>query len=154
MSDPWDQLPGESPESYARFLTFRNLGPGRSLALACNIHTSAAKRRKTPYASGTWQDDSAKNEWVARATAWDIHQISAQGDELARLWVGILVSAATKAAQKLADPRCKPKDFAQALSVVEKLSPYLTPDVLRSLQPPSGDPQPVADTIPLRAACE
>lgn len=139
MAELWDRLDNEPPEAYARFLTYRNLGPGRTLALAEQTHQSSKKRKKT--IGGHWCGESSKYQWSDRAIAWDIDRLTKQGDELARLWVGILVSAATKAAQKLADPRCKPTTFAQCLAVVEKLSPYLTPDVLKSLQPAPPAPE-------------
>jgi hypothetical protein len=141
---PWDPRDGEPPEAYARFLSYRNLGPGRSLALAESVHSG--KRRQK--ASGNWFDDSAQYDWVSRAVAWDVHTLSAYGEELARLWVGILVAAARKCAQKLADPACVPKDFAQALAVVDRLAPYLTPDVLKALQPAVGpDAEPRAPAV-------
>lgn len=162
--EPWDQREGEAPESYTRFLIFRNLGPGRTLLLAAIEYralrpTNAKKRHSTQrYVPGHWGDDAKKNEWHERAVAWDIAQLTKQGDELCRYWVGILVSAARKAAIKLTDPRCNPKDFAQCITVIEKLSPYLTPDVLKSLQPAATSPEPEqvgSDTLPLRrAACE
>ena len=136
VAHPWDQRPDEPPEAYARFLTYRNLGPGRSLALANNVHVGAAKRRKSPNPSGQWQDDSVEYDWIKRAIAWDVHHLKDQGHELARMWMAVLLSAVTKAAQRLADPDCQPKDFTQALAVVDKLSPYLTPDVVhQALQP-------------------
>lgn len=148
---PWAQRPDESDEAYARFLLYRNLGPGRSLQLAYrtylktfrNAVPDATKGNKKPQVPGHWGDDSARHKWGDRAAAWDIAQLERQGPELARLWAGILVAAATKAAQKLAEPGCQPKDFMQALAVVDRLAPYLTPDALKHLQPtPDGPGEP------------
>lgn len=149
--NPWDQRPDESPEAYARFLSYRNLGPGRSLPLAEWTHGGARKSKKK-HASGNWCEDAVKHEWASRAGAWDVHTIREQGAELSRLWLGILVSAARKSAEALADPAVKPRDFAQAVSVIDRLSPYMTPDVLKALQPAgpaaragTGDPTGVPD---------
>jgi hypothetical protein len=136
---PWDQRPDEPPDAYARFLSYRNLGPGRTLPLAESCHGGATGRTKK-HASGHWTEACVRHEWVSRAAAWDIDQLKSRGPELARLWTGILVAAARKAAQKLADPACVPKDFAAAVAVIDRLAPYITPDVLAALQPPAGDP--------------
>lgn len=140
MQQAWDRRDGEPAEAYARFLTYRNLGPGRTLALAAQLHTGGSKRKKT--LAGHWCGESSKHDWIERATAWDIDRLTKQGDELCRYWIGILVSVARKAAERLADPRCKPTTFAQCINVIEKLSPFLTPDVLKSLQPAAPPPPP------------
>lgn len=147
MAELWRQREGESDEAYGRFLIYRNLGPGRSLQLAYetylatfrNSATDATKGHKRPQVPGHWGDDSARHEWCDRAAKWDVAQLEEQGVELARLWAGILIAAATKAAVKLADPRCKPKDFMQALAVIDRVAPYLTPDALKHIKPPAGD---------------
>jgi hypothetical protein len=154
---PWDQRPGEPPEAYARFLCYRNLGPGRSLPLARKAHATvqAGTNRKEPEgAGGQWNDDSAEYDWVARATAWDIHTLREQGGELSRLWLAIMVTAARKAAETLADPDCRPSGFSGALAVLDRLAPYMTPDVLRALQPARGDPHPAEPVPPARADVE
>lgn len=149
-AEPWAQLPGEPDEAYARFLLYRNIGPGRSQQAAYDTYLltfrnagppPAGKSAKKPQVPGHWNDDSAKYRWVDRATAWDIHQLQHQGPELARLWAGILIAAARKCAEKLAHPNCRPKDFMQALAVVDKLAPFLSPDAVKSLQPPAADPR-------------
>ena len=116
------------------------------------IFADATKGNKRPQVPGHWGDDSARHEWCDRAAAWDIGQLEAQGVELARLWAGILIAAATKAAVKLADPRCKPKDFMQALAVIDRVAPYLTPDALKHIQPPAGGdgaarPEPTRESV-------
>ena len=155
--NPWDQLPTEPDEAFARFLLYRNLGPGRSQQSAYETYLAtfrnaapkeltAGKSAKKPQVPGHWNDDSAKYRWVDRATAWDIDQLQRHGPELARLWVGILLVAARKCAEKLAQPGCRPKDFMQAIAVVDKLAPFLSPDAVKSLQPAAesgrGKPKP------------
>jgi hypothetical protein len=124
---PWDQRPDEPVEAYARFLTYRNLGLGRTLPLAESSHGRAANRKKTQ-ASGHWTNECSKFNWVARATAWDIEQLQNYGSELVPLWIGIMLDAARKTAQKLADPACVPGTFEEALRVHDRIAPYLTPD--------------------------
>lgn len=149
----WDRRPDESAESYARFLTYRNLGPGRTLVLAETLH-GVAKKRKITQPSGHWSEESSRHEWRDRAIAWDIHRLQSCGEELARLWMALLSSALTKAVERLADPSCRPKDFTQAVSVIDRLAPYITPDVLKSLQPapPPAPSEPERSTLPLDRA--
>lgn len=132
---PWDQQPGESAEAYARFLTYRNLGPGRSLALANRVHGTATARKKTQGANGSFTLDSTRHHWKDRADAWDVENLKAQGPELVKMWMSAVLLAVTKATQKLADPSCKPKTFKEALAVLDQLAGYLTPDVIQKLQP-------------------
>lgn len=150
---PWDQQPGEPNESFARFLLYRNIGPGRSQQAAYDTYLAtfrnaapaaapAAKGAKKPQVPGHWNDDSARWRWVDRATTYDLHVLHTHGERLAVLWVGILSAAAEKCAQKLADPRCKPRDFMQCVAVIDKLAAFLSPDAVKSLQPPAPPPGP------------
>lgn len=146
----WEQRPNESDESYARFLLYRNLGPGRSVQTAYNLYTQqfrnaaqghgpdAENSRKRLLVPGHWNVDSARHLWVDRSLAWDIDNLSRHGERLAALWIGILIKAAEKAAERLADPRVKPKDYMQCIALVDKLSAYLSPDAIRTLQPALG----------------
>lgn len=150
MADPWDQLPNEPNEAYARFMMYRNMGPGRTLLAAYSAHvatfrnaaTDAIKRQKTQQVPGHWGEDSARWRWGDRADAYDIHILHTHGEKLSKLWVGILVLAAEKCAQKLAQPGCRPKDFMQAVSVIDKLAAFLSPDAVKKLQPTFADPGP------------
>lgn len=145
-ANPWDQREDEQPEAYARFLIYRNLGVTRSLVDAYGAYLSlqpgAKKGNKKLLLPGSWAEDSSRFDWVARSTAWDVHHLSKQGPELVVLWTEILLQAARKAARKLADPRCKPTTFAGCLSVIEKLSPYLTPELCRALTDRHQEPEP------------
>jgi hypothetical protein len=143
-ANPWEKKDGEPDEAYARFLMYRGLGPGRSVLAAYNLFTrtfrnAAQNSPKTPtQVPGHWSDDCARWSWVDRAHAWDVHVLHTHGERLSVLWVGILTLAAEKCAQKLAQPGCRPKDFMQAVSVIDKLSAFLTPDAIKSLQPDHG----------------
>jgi hypothetical protein len=150
MGEPWDQLPTEPDEAYSRFLLYRNLGPGRSLHAAYLTYLTTFRNasddiqtgKKRQQVPGFWGADSGRWKWVDRANAWDHHVLHTHGERLSILWVGILTTAAEKCAQKLAQPNCRPKDFMQCMAVVDKLSAFLSPDAVQSIQPPAGDPGP------------
>lgn len=153
---PWGQQEGEPDDAFARFLLYRGLGPGRSVQAAYNYYVrtfrNAQPSTKTLPVPGHWGEESSRWGWVDRAYAWDVHVLHTHGERLGVLWVGILTTAAEKCAQKLADPRCRPKDFMQVMAVVDKLAAFLSPDAVKSLQPPAGPvgPKPKPD----RAAVE
>jgi hypothetical protein len=69
--NPWDRQTGEGTERWAAFLTYRDLGPGRSLVRA------AEEVGKTPSLIERW---SADDQWVDRVQAWDDH-LARVGDE-------------------------------------------------------------------------
>jgi hypothetical protein len=56
---PWDQLEGESDESYARFLIYRSLGPARTLLLGYIAFRGNASNQKKPphHAPKIWQEN-------------------------------------------------------------------------------------------------
>jgi hypothetical protein len=59
---PWEQQPRESPEDYARFQVYLQLGPTRSLAEAtqrCGLSLARLKQL------------SQRDRWLYRALAWD-----------------------------------------------------------------------------------
>jgi hypothetical protein len=137
---PWEQQPGEPPEAYARFLAYRNLGAGRSVAKA-----RGKTRKKTQSLSGQWTEDCAAYNWVSRARAWDIENLRQHGAQLAVIWANCVIAAAEKALEALRDPECKPKDFDSAVAAVEKLSKYVSADALIERDEPAGGPVPQAD---------
>jgi hypothetical protein len=87
--DPWDMQPGETDKSFAAFVAYRDLGPGRSVAKALPI------LGKKPNYTSTAQAWSRKFGWVMRADCWDAHQ-----DRSNR--AAILDESEKKARQKLA----------------------------------------------------
>ena len=71
----WAQQRGESAESFAGFVVFRDLGPARTLAEAQRLMGETQKgRKRTPknrHASGCMKRRSKRWNWFNRATAWD-----------------------------------------------------------------------------------
>jgi len=77
---PWDRRSGETARAFTAFSTYLRLGPRRSLAAA--FAADSAHRRNTGGTpeEGTpaprhWERWSAAHEWVARAEAWDQHEL-------------------------------------------------------------------------------
>jgi hypothetical protein len=74
----WDKRDNESPQAFAAFVAYRNLGPSRSVVKACK---EVGKTRATLH---PW---STQHDWVARAGAWDRYcdQQDQRRDEVERL---------------------------------------------------------------------
>lgn len=76
--NPWSRLPKESPEAFAAFICYRDLGIAeRSTARV------AQECRKTKGLMDRW---SRTHGWVSRAAAWDSHldRVAQQATEKAR----------------------------------------------------------------------
>src|SRR4051794_11269416 len=68
---PWDRRPDETPAAFRAFTAYVEMGPSRSLdAVGRQLYGSGRKRDAT----GRLQEWSMKNDWVARAAAYDAHQ--------------------------------------------------------------------------------
>jgi hypothetical protein len=127
----WDRLSGESEAQYARFLTYRNLGPARSLdaayRLACRSpDTLADEPADRSSAPGNWRKDCVQFEWVRRATAWDIANLEDAGRRVVAAYIALLESAFQRALEGLASPDCRPRTWAEiveALGVFGELVP-------------------------------
>lgn len=61
---PWEQQPSERPDSYEKFLAFRNFGPGRTLAAVSRL------LKQSPATIGVL---AHRHNWQGRARAWDNH---------------------------------------------------------------------------------
>ena len=87
----WDRLPEESPQAYAAFKAFRDLGEGRSF-----IATARALGR----ADSLVRRWATRHDWKSRARAWDLLQ--ARQDEAAiRLERDEVVRRQLKDAQRM-----------------------------------------------------
>lgn len=126
MPDPWDQLPGEPDASYARFLVYRNLGPGRSLRDAYG----ATKGRKR-HPSGHYQREAADYDWQARAQSWDVVQLREQGLRSAVMFFTGLERVLERSLAIL--EQAEPESFVEAVDVLERMAKYFDPNLVRDL---------------------
>src|SRR5262245_21439242 len=142
--NPWDQRPGESSAAYRRFLIYRDLGPGRSLRAA----DRAARRGREPYTkrhgntrcSGQWSDDCRHFDWVARAHAWDVHQLAAHGQAAVVAFVHALEAATAKLLQgidRLKGP-ANWKEVTASLLVLSSVIPAETIEALAAQRERAG----------------
>lgn len=60
--DPWDRQPGETSKAYEAFSIYRDMGADRT------VRATAEHLTKSEQLIKGW---SGKNNWVARAAAWD-----------------------------------------------------------------------------------
>jgi len=69
IKKPWEQWPDETDLSYSYFISYLEIGPGRSLPKVCQKYT-----KKDSYISQLkkW---SSKYDWVERASAYDEKQL-------------------------------------------------------------------------------
>jgi hypothetical protein len=133
--DPWEQLPGESVEAYARFLYYRNCGFGRSFRKAyrkylqaTDGYTGGVRGLQPP---GCWVRDAGDHFWKSRARAWDLRNLHTYGGRVAVLHTQALVSIAEKNAR--CARRMSPGDdgWPHLISSVRLVQEYLTPEVMR-----------------------
>lgn len=144
----WEQMTGESDESFARFLMYRNLGPSRSMRKAylrylqeADGFTGGAKRLHIP---GQWQRDSSNFFWVERAAAWDVRNLQAYGGRLAVLHTQAMVELAKKNCRYAR--RLKPGDdgYADMLRSVQVVAAFLTPEFVKGIADEGREPRRVA----------
>jgi hypothetical protein len=72
--DPWEQVKGESNRWYARFESFRLIGPNRSLLAAVNADRVARGVNRTRSVPQGWAKNAKHWHWRERAEAWDAAQ--------------------------------------------------------------------------------
>ena len=65
MADPWERQPEETPDAWAAFVQYRDMGSNRSTAKV------AQALGKTKTIMDRW---SSKHAWVRRCLAWDNEQ--------------------------------------------------------------------------------
>jgi hypothetical protein len=136
---PWDQLEGEPSPAYARFLVYRNLGPGRSLErayqafLSTIYQESAENRRKPPQLSGQWSDDSSRYGWVARAAAWDIEMLATAGEQIVINFIEAVRALSQKAVEALSRPEVKPDDWRDLLEAIRIVGDVLSVEAIATV---------------------
>src|ERR1700676_1258728 len=104
----WSQQLGETEESFAAFVVFRDLGPARRLAEAQRLMGKPEEGRERAtakrHASGCLKRRSKRWKWGDRAAAWDA-MIDAKR-------TATIVAAVRKEGQKLGARWGKPREFA------------------------------------------
>jgi hypothetical protein len=102
MGEVWEQLEGEPDAAYARFLSYRNLGPARSLNLAYQVRRGpsregpsvAGRRQKASKggqrAPGSWYQECVRFDWKRRAEAWDVHTFMGTGEQAVVMMVNLI----------------------------------------------------------------
>jgi hypothetical protein len=68
----WDRLPAETAKAYAAFSAYLALGPDRSIDRAFEQRQNSSK---TAARSRWWMEWSRQHGWVARAAAFDQHEL-------------------------------------------------------------------------------
>lgn len=129
----WDQQPNESNAAYARFLAYRNLGPGRTLERA------AQQNPRNSNSIATYERDSSTHNWVERATAWDVANLLVQGKRAATLYVAAVERAAERLLEAL-ESGVKPDDFNSITKALELLSKLFPGESIAYLAERSGKP--------------
>jgi hypothetical protein len=140
---PWDKLPEEPDEAYARFLVFRNLGVGRTIDAAyATIRTSAANRAKsrkgkksaksTTRASGQWFKDAATFHWAERAAAWDVEMLRVVVPETITAIFQAIDEFAKVTIETLRSGKVKPRTWVQAIGAITILAGFISPETARS----------------------
>jgi len=100
---PWHQSEDEPADRFAAFVEYLRLGPNRSLKKLWETGRSEGVIEVT---RGTLEIWSSTHGWVARAAAWDRHELAARID--ARIFVrervrGRVLQRANRLADKLCD---------------------------------------------------
>lgn len=135
---PWDRQRGEPQNAYVRFLIYRNLGPGRTLATAYAAYLvgqGVTERNGSQQASGQWAEDSARWDWPHRAASWDISSLADAGREVVAAYIAVLAQWAAG----LLQTDLKPETYAEWLEGAKTLSEYVPQEASR---------RPVADERP------
>lgn len=141
MANPWDKLNEESDANYVRFLIFRDVGVTRTVRKAYvewlkkeNLYPETPEGQKKVKANSTWVQACYQYRWVARALAWDIHNMS--------IHAGRVASIQTMSMQKFAEKtytaicNCKPGDpeWNAIINSLRVINEWLTPEAVHAIK--------------------
>jgi hypothetical protein len=122
---PWERQPAETSKQWLAFVTYRDLGPARTLAEVCRILYPGQRRTGRPI--GRVVAWSSKNHWVERAGAWDAEQdrINREAQYKARRdmterHLQQLLALQTKAVQRLLAMRPEELRPSEVLEVLDR----------------------------------
>jgi hypothetical protein len=135
---PWDQLPGESNESYARFLLYRNLGIRRSLKRAyakmladADLFSGDPRKLHLP---ANWRSDSSAHRWVARSSAWDLHHLAMHGSRVALLHIQAMLNITKKYLKATEEYKIGDDEWDNVLATSRHVAQFLTPEIVRDIE--------------------
>lgn len=81
IAQPWERKQGERNLWFDRFTRYRLMGPKRSLLGAVNAERRGAQRGATKSVPRTWADAFLREQWKARAEAFDQAERDRMEDE-------------------------------------------------------------------------
>lgn len=133
----WERRRGESKDSYARFLMYRNLGPSRSVEAA---YKAAAKSSKSQHVSGQWLADSSRWKWPDRAHDWDIDSLVQHGEETVLAFMEVMRVLARKVLARI--EKLDPADWSESLEAIKILSSFIPHEAIKQVNRSRGASQP------------
>jgi hypothetical protein len=137
-AQPWDRAPGESDDSYARFLYYRNAGVRRSFRKAYRQYladgdgyTGGVRGLHVP---GSWFRDSKEYFWVERVGAWDVRNLSAYGARVAALHAEAIAQIARKNLRAAGRSAPGEDDWQDLMASMRVVAAFLSPEVVKGVQ--------------------
>ncbi len=127
----YEQLPDEPDSSYAHFLYYKNLGPGRSLRIAYNKYLIDKGEAPAGTKCGSWGAESSDWDWVERARAFDISILENDGKDTVLAFLDALRHASAKAAEyiRLAGP----ESWGDALETLNVVGKFIPPETVAAI---------------------
>ncbi len=106
MAELWDQQQDENRVAYMQFLTYRNLGPTRTIdgAYRAYLKDFALSEKVPERAPGNWREASSEFQWKHRAEAFDLWRLCTYGNRAAVFY--------TYAVEKMAEKLARAVDLA------------------------------------------
>lgn len=127
----WDRQPGEPAAAYARFLIYRNLGPGRTLNAAYWVYTGAPEGTARRPAPGSWHRDSAMWNWPSRASDWDVTNLWDMGREIVITYFAAYKTLTDRTLETLTNPDTRPANWRDVLETLSLLDRLVTPEQVK-----------------------
>ncbi len=123
---PWERQKGEPQKFFTRFRVYRDMGPGRSVRLACEIKRLPGNVQKGTY--HTWATYASRWNWYQRAKAWD----DWREEEAQRAADAKAVQMAIDEAEHLAKEQVLMRQEGEALRTVARLLTLRILEVVRN----------------------
>ncbi len=128
MAEFWEQQPDESRAQYLQFLTYRNLGPCRTLDLAYRQYLSDYELSSSvpERASSTFRETSSEFQWVNRSQAWDLWRMVTYGSRVAVLYTHAVELIAEKLARAAGTYDLDSKQWKTVLATLRDVAAQLS----------------------------